>query len=310
MFAARDSRSGFRYQMEERDGGFARFLFNDAVPWQERARRDRRRRDVRRLRQALHRGAGVSSPARERAAQILTCSEAACKLQVLAERTGGAKLASFLAPPPPPPVMAANVASVTPPPRRSRPRRRPASCPAAVANVANVAPPTPSAAPAPASRPRCRRSRRPRLTRPPAPARIRPRDLRPAPAPAMLLQPQGRHRKDHHVGQHCGGPRRRRGLRVLLVRHRLARQRRRVARRREGARRSLYHVLVMGLKPQDAAINVRPNLDLIAANETLAPPSSISPGARTAIASFANRHSRPAMRTTSSSSTARLRSRS
>ena len=36
------------------------------------------------------------------------------------------------------------------------------------------------------------------------------------------------------------------------------------------AERSLYHVLVMGLKAQDAAINIRPNLDFIASNETLA----------------------------------------
>ena len=34
--------------------------------------------------------------------------------------------------------------------------------------------------------------------------------------------------------------------------------------------RSLYHVLVMGLKASDAAVNVRPNLDLISSNETLA----------------------------------------
>ena len=36
------------------------------------------------------------------------------------------------------------------------------------------------------------------------------------------------------------------------------------------AERSLYHVLVMGLAPSAAAVNVRPNLDLIASNETLA----------------------------------------
>lgn len=36
------------------------------------------------------------------------------------------------------------------------------------------------------------------------------------------------------------------------------------------AERSLYHVLVMGLKAKDAAVNVRPNLDLIVSNETLA----------------------------------------
>jgi chromosome partitioning protein len=36
------------------------------------------------------------------------------------------------------------------------------------------------------------------------------------------------------------------------------------------ADRSLYHVLVMGLRPKDAAIPIRPNLDLIVSNETLA----------------------------------------
>lgn len=36
------------------------------------------------------------------------------------------------------------------------------------------------------------------------------------------------------------------------------------------AERSLYHVLVMGLSPKDAVQTVRPNLDLLASNETLA----------------------------------------
>jgi chromosome partitioning protein len=36
------------------------------------------------------------------------------------------------------------------------------------------------------------------------------------------------------------------------------------------AEKTLYHVLVMGLRPMDAAVSVRPNLDLIVANETLA----------------------------------------
>jgi chromosome partitioning protein len=36
------------------------------------------------------------------------------------------------------------------------------------------------------------------------------------------------------------------------------------------ADKTLYHVLVMGLKPADAAVHVRPNLDLIVSNETLA----------------------------------------
>jgi chromosome partitioning protein len=34
--------------------------------------------------------------------------------------------------------------------------------------------------------------------------------------------------------------------------------------------KTLYHVLVMGLRPTDAAVQVRPNLDLIPSNETLA----------------------------------------
>jgi chromosome partitioning protein len=34
--------------------------------------------------------------------------------------------------------------------------------------------------------------------------------------------------------------------------------------------KTLYHVLVMGLKATDAAVNVRPNLDLLVCNETLA----------------------------------------
>src|SRR5580700_3926449 len=36
------------------------------------------------------------------------------------------------------------------------------------------------------------------------------------------------------------------------------------------ADKTLYHVLVMGVRPHDAAIRVRPNLDVIVANETLA----------------------------------------
>jgi chromosome partitioning protein len=36
------------------------------------------------------------------------------------------------------------------------------------------------------------------------------------------------------------------------------------------AEKTLYHVLVMGIRPSDAAIRVRPNLDLIVSNETLA----------------------------------------
>jgi len=34
--------------------------------------------------------------------------------------------------------------------------------------------------------------------------------------------------------------------------------------------KTLYHVLVMGLRPEQAAVRVRPNLDLVPSNETLA----------------------------------------
>jgi chromosome partitioning protein len=36
------------------------------------------------------------------------------------------------------------------------------------------------------------------------------------------------------------------------------------------AEKTLYHVLVMGLRPQDVAVKIRPNLDLVPSNETLA----------------------------------------
>jgi chromosome partitioning protein len=36
------------------------------------------------------------------------------------------------------------------------------------------------------------------------------------------------------------------------------------------AERSLYHVLVMGLRPTEVAVTVRPNLDVVVSNETLA----------------------------------------
>jgi chromosome partitioning protein len=36
------------------------------------------------------------------------------------------------------------------------------------------------------------------------------------------------------------------------------------------AEKTLYHVLVMGVRPEAAAVRVRPNLDLVASNETLA----------------------------------------
>jgi chromosome partitioning protein len=36
------------------------------------------------------------------------------------------------------------------------------------------------------------------------------------------------------------------------------------------AEKTLYHVLVMGVRPGDAAVSVRPNLDLVVSNETLA----------------------------------------
>jgi chromosome partitioning protein len=203
----------FRYQMEERDGGFA-FYCSQACHGQA-------------VRGETTGGATcsacnkrflvelVSQVVRVRGELRHACSDA-CRGQVLAE-AGGARLGAMLAPPP------------------------------AAAHFE-----APALAPAPA----------------PAPAReVAPRVGRSGPRRIAVFNHKGGTGKTTTSVSIAAGMAAR-GLRVLLV-----------DTDSQGnvsvslgvkAERTLYHVLVMGLRADTAAVHVRPNLDLIASNETLA----------------------------------------
>jgi chromosome partitioning protein len=220
----------FRYQMEERDGGFAFYCSQDCHGKAVRgettggatctACRKRFRVEL------------VSQVVRVRGELRHACSDE-CRKQVLAE-AGGARLGAVAAPPPAiataPPVAAAN------------------DLPPMTAAGADLA-----ARPAPT----------------PEPSRVVPASRKRIHAPARLA-----------IFNHKGGTGKTttsvsiaaglasRGLRVLLV-----------DTDSQGnvgvslgvkAEKTLYHVLVMGLKAEAAAVNVRPNLDLLTSNETLA----------------------------------------
>jgi chromosome partitioning protein len=202
----------FRYQMEEKDGGFAFYCSQDC---HGKAVRGEDSGGVtcdgcsKRFAVEL-----VSQVVRVRGARRYACSDA-CRTQLLAEGEG-ARLGSFAAPPTmPSPVVAAPAAPVV-------------------------------------------------------------RDTVPAPAPRMNIDGPRR----LAIFNHKGGTGKTttsvslaaglasRGARVLLV-----------DTDSQGnvsvslgvkAERSLYHVLVMGLRASDAVVPVRPNLDLIVSNETLA----------------------------------------
>ena len=223
----------FRYQMEERDGGFAVFCSTAC--------------NGKAVRGEVDGGATCDACGKRFAVELVSqvlkvqgqrryaCGEA-CRTQVLAE-AGGAKLASFMAP----------VAI-------------PAPAPAATPIVA---------APAPIATPPITATE----TATPAP-----------PASATIALPRAR-REIHGprrlaIFNHKGGTGKttttvsiaaglaERGLKVLLVD--TDSQGNVGVSLNVKSERSLYHVLVMGLKAQDAATQVRPNLDLICANETLA----------------------------------------
>ena len=227
----------FRYQMEEKDGGFAFYCSHDCHGKSVRGEQTGgvscdacHKRFVVEL---------VSQVVRVRSERRYACSDA-CRAQLLAE-AGGARLGAFLAPPPAAPASGATAASPAPPPPSSA---------RAVAAVA-AQPPTASAA-APVS------TRAPR--REPPPKTHAPRRL------AIFNHKGGTGKTTTSVSIAAGLAAR--GLRVLLV-----------DTDSQGnvgvslgikAERTLYHVLVMGLKPSEAAIKVRENLDLIVSNETLA----------------------------------------
>jgi chromosome partitioning protein len=215
----------FRYQMEEKDGGFAFFCSQDCHG------RSVRGEDTggvtcdacsKRFVVEL-----VSQVVRVRGERRYACADA-CRSQLLAE-AGGARLSAFVS----------NEALAQ-----------------ATAAAPPVAAPTPVPAPVVA-----------------------------APVVAPIVAPVARNPKLHAprrlaIFNHKGGTGKTttsvsiaaglaaRGLRVLLV-----------DTDSQGnvgvslgvkTERSLYHVLVMGLKAKDAAVNIRPNLDLIVSNETLA----------------------------------------
>ncbi len=222
----------FRYQMEEREGGFAFFCSQDCHGKEMRGEN----------------AGGVTCSACmkrftvELVSQVIVvkgdrryaCGDA-CRTQVLAE-VGGARLGAFTAPMPVVTPTPAPITQVTPVLPIKQTAHVTASTPAPVA-----APPTPVTA---------RSSRK----------LHGPRKL------AIFNHKGGTGKTTTSVSVAAGLASR--GLRVLLV-----------DTDSQGnvgvslgikAATSLYHVVVMGMKATDAAVNVRPNLDVLISNETLA----------------------------------------
>jgi chromosome partitioning protein len=200
----------FRYQMEERDGGFAFFCSHECH--QKAVSGEATGGAVCHACQKRFYVELVSQVVRVRGGLRHACSED-CRKQILDE-AGGARLGLISAPTPPPP-------------------------PAPPVDAAIAAAPRPARPPA----------------RMHAPARL-----------AIFNHKGGTGKTTTSVSVAAGLASR--GLKVLLV-----------DTDSQGnvgvslgikAEKTLYHVLVLGVRPSDAAVKVRPNLDLIVANETLA----------------------------------------
>ena len=259
-------RAGVRGAVPLPDGGAGQrvlVLLLAGLPRQEPPRRDNERRRLRLLQQTLRRRARLAGrPDQGRGAlRVLRGLPRAA-----AAEASGLRLGSTMGAPPPamPSIPAGPDSSLAlgcDPPSRRRPRSPR---------------PTPAATPAPG---------------PPTRVTAHARRQHRRPAQARDLQSQGRHRQDDHVGQHRRRPRDE-GLSSVLL----------VDTDSQGnvgvslgvkAERSLYHVLVMGLKragrrgegppePRPPRRRTRPS----------PPPSSISPAARTATASCEDRLAR------------------
>jgi chromosome partitioning protein len=205
----------FRYQMEERDGGFAFFCSHECH--QKAVSGEATGGAVCHACQKRFYVELVSQVVRVRGELRHACSED-CRKQILAE-AGGARLGL--------------IAPAAPPPPPSAPCLTPAPAPAAIQSSTPKRPPVRMHAP-------------PRL--------------------AIFNHKGGTGKTTTSVSIAAGLAAR--GLKVLLV-----------DTDSQGnvgvslgvkAEKTLYHVLVMGVRASDAAIKVRPNLDLVVANETLA----------------------------------------
>lgn len=228
----------FRYQMEERDGGFLFFCSHECHGKSVRGEAAggvvcdgcSKRFSVELVSQVLH----------LKGHRKYACSEA-CRSQLL-EEAQGVKLSVFAGGPAPVAATPAPASAVV----TAAPKRE---------DVA--APPAPASGAAVAAAPSVAVSTTPR----------RPQKAMHAPRRLAIFNHKGGTGKTTTTVSIAAGLAAE-GLRVLLV-----------DTDSQGnvgvslgikAEKSLYHVLVMGLRPGDAAINVRPNLDLIVANETLA----------------------------------------
>jgi chromosome partitioning protein len=240
----------FRYQMEERDNAFS-FFCSQACHGKSLTTSGVvcdccNKRFVVEL---------VSQVVRIKGEARYACSDG-CRSQLLAE-AGGLRLGSAMGPPAPAPAIFAEPASVPAvfaAPAPAAPAAPPvASAPAAAPAIAPVAsPPAPTPASAPASGGRVAA-----LSRPPIAG---PRRM------AIFNHKGGTGKTTTSVSIAAGLALK--GYRVLLV-----------DTDSQGnvgvslgvkAEKTLYHCLVMGLKPQDVAVKVRENLDLLPSNETLA----------------------------------------